>query len=120
MQTTWHDALHSLQAGEALRIHGGTGTTVIVFGGQVWLTQDGDLRDLFLGAGDSFTLDASAPALMQAVKPAQVMLAGPLPAAVATGPSTGPWQRLRSGLARTLGAQRLHVEHWPAPQRALA
>jgi hypothetical protein len=120
MQTTSIEALHSLQQGESLRIHGGVGETVIVFGGEVWLTQDGDLRDIFLGAGESFTLDVSAPALLHAVKPAQLMLAGPALAAARQGVAARVLDRALAALARLIGARHPHIERWPAPRPALA
>lgn len=120
MQTTWTNALHSLQQGESLRIRGGVGETVIVFGGQVWLTQDGDLRDIFLGAGESFTLDVAAPALLHAVKSAQVMLAGPATAAARPRRALRLMDRARAMLAGLVGVRHLVVERWPSAHHAAA
>jgi len=113
MQTTWREALHTLERGETLRIHGGLGSSVIVFGGRVWLTQDGDLRDIHLGPGESFTLDVAAPALLQALAPAQVMLAEPQQAPRVQGAAERLRAWLGERLARALGPRRLHVEHRP-------
>jgi hypothetical protein len=120
MQTTWREALHSLQRGESLRLHGGVGATVIVFGGQIWLTQDGDLRDIFLGAGESFTLDIAAPAVLYATEPAQLMLAGPGSAGAPQGALKRAAERAQVMLARALGTRHLHVERWPSVHRAMA
>jgi Protein of unknown function (DUF2917) len=40
-----------LQPGEALRIENGSGLLLAVHSGSVWLTQEGDRRDIMLGAG---------------------------------------------------------------------
>jgi hypothetical protein len=114
MQTNWRDALLSLNKGQLLRIRGGQGASVIVFGGRVWLTQDGDERDIHLCAGESFTLDTGTPALLQALAPAKVLLAEPLTRRRAQGRSEGLWARLRELVARAAGRRRLRVEHRPA------
>lgn len=120
MRTRWHDALITLQPGESLRIHRGVGSTVAVFRGQLWLTQDGDLRDLFLGNGDSFTLDVAAPALLQAMGPTQLTLAAPALTRVPAAAGRLAW--LGAGVGRFLaGADTSggpQVELWPAVGRA--
>ena len=44
--------------------------------GSVWVTQDHDLRDVVLNPGESFTIDASGRALVQAFEPSRVALFG--------------------------------------------
>lgn len=53
-----------LRGRQHLRICHADGWTVSALSGAVWLTQDGDIRDIVLQAGDSFVLDRSAPALL--------------------------------------------------------
>lgn len=53
---------------EILRIDGGKGSTVRCEEGALWLTQDGDLRDLFLEAGQHYALDRAGPALISAYR----------------------------------------------------
>jgi hypothetical protein len=49
--------------------------------GVVWITQDGDPRDIVLRAGESFVLDRDTPTLVQAFSPARVHIAEPEPRA---------------------------------------
>ena len=42
--------------------------------GQLWITQDGDLRDVILGRDESFTLDRSGHTLVSALEDASFVL----------------------------------------------
>lgn len=53
-----------LRGRQHLRICHGSGWTINALNGSVWLTQDGDIRDIVLQAGDSFVLDRNGPALL--------------------------------------------------------
>jgi hypothetical protein len=55
-----------LAAGQEFRLHDAAGWTVACSSGSVWITQEADTRDVFLDAGDSFTLDRAGLALMLA------------------------------------------------------
>ena len=55
-----------LAAGQEFRLHDAAGWTVACSSGSVWITQEADTRDVFLNAGDSFTLDRAGLALMLA------------------------------------------------------
>ncbi|HJV81175.1 DUF2917 domain-containing protein [Noviherbaspirillum sp.] len=63
-----------LQAKQHLRLHKATGWTVRVLAGAVWLTQDGDIRDIVLQAGESYVLDRKEPALLSPFKDAQICI----------------------------------------------
>jgi hypothetical protein len=60
-----------------LRIADGRAHVVAVFEGQVWLTQDGDARDVFLEAGESFNFESSGVTLVQAMRDARLLVSGP-------------------------------------------
>ena len=49
--------------------------------GSVWITLDGDLRDIVLDPGDAFSSPEHRRALVYALAPSQVGMDGPAPAA---------------------------------------
>jgi ferric-dicitrate binding protein FerR (iron transport regulator) len=55
--------------GRLLRIEDGSGLMVEVQQGSVWLTQEGDAADVYLGPGQRFRLDRDGVALAQALTP---------------------------------------------------
>ena len=55
-----------LGAGQELRLHDADGWTVACGGGSVWITQEADVRDVFLSAGERFMLDRDGLALILA------------------------------------------------------
>jgi hypothetical protein len=60
-----------------LRIQDGAGQGVAVVDGMVWITQDGDPRDVFVAGGQSFRLDRPGLTIVQALEPTRLlMLAG--------------------------------------------
>jgi hypothetical protein len=69
--------LTDLPRGGTLRIADGRSHVVAVFEGQVWLTQDGDLRDVFLEAGESFNSGSSGVTLVQAMRDARLLVSDP-------------------------------------------
>lgn len=73
-----------------LRIDDGRPHVVAVFQGQVWLTQAGDERDVFLEAGDSFSFDRAGVTLLQALRDARLLVSDP------------------TALERTIDSQALH------------
>jgi hypothetical protein len=70
-----------LKPNQLVTVRGGLGKTVVCHSGSVWVTQDGDLRDVILRPGESFTLDRKGPALLQAFAPGSISIA---PAATQT------------------------------------
>jgi len=55
-----------------VKVIDGLGTSMHCLFGSVWLTQDGDPRDIVLSAGDSFTLDRNGVAIVYATDDASV------------------------------------------------
>jgi len=66
--------LTDLPRDRTLRIADGKAHVIDVFEGQVWLTQNGDLRDVFLEAGDSFSFDGRGLTLVQALRDARLLV----------------------------------------------
>jgi len=74
MSHTLPHLLTDLPRDQTLRIADGQAHVIAVFEGQVWLTQDGDLRDVFLEAGDSFSFDSRGLTLVQALRDARLLV----------------------------------------------
>ena len=61
----------SLRKGEALHLQHALGQRIEALGGRVWITMDGDLRDIVLDAGEGFTVDRGTDVLLSAISDAQ-------------------------------------------------
>ena len=57
-----------LAPGGALQLRDAAGYTVMCCAGVVWITQENDIRDIFLAAGERFTFDRKGLALIRAEK----------------------------------------------------
>ena len=62
---------------EQLRIEDGRDLLVHVWQGSLWITQEGDVRDILLQAGQSFRLDRDGTALVKCWDDAVVALTSP-------------------------------------------
>ena len=69
-------SLVELNAHRLLRIRDGNGLTVSCDAGEIWITQESDLRDIVLVPGERFTLDRTGLALLHPVTDALVRLSG--------------------------------------------
>ena len=56
-----------LRSNQPLRVENGYGRRISVLEGHVWVTQDGDPRDIVLGAGEDFVFDRRATAVLSAL-----------------------------------------------------
>lgn len=77
MKISLLDSKVELAARQVLRLTDAAGVRVVCLRGGVWLTQNDDLRDLILRAGESFTLDRDGVALVSAMEPGTVRLEKP-------------------------------------------
>lgn len=78
---------------QALSLFDAKGSQISCRQGELWITQDHDLRDIVLEPGQSFTLDRDGAALVSAMAPSSVQL---------RVPTAGP-RGLSGTLARWLG-----------------
>ena len=91
--------------GSVLRIEDGRDVALYVWEGGLWLTQEGDRRDRYLGPGDCFRLERDGVTLAQAIEPSTVSLTAPQPESYAgrialTKAGTGVQVELSAGRKR--------------------
>ena len=67
MDTSLSQSITKLVRGEILRVDRALGQSIVVVQGMVWITQEGDRRDIFLSDGESFVFNRRGTALVQAV-----------------------------------------------------
>lgn len=85
---------------QLLKVRGGVGHTIVCHSGSVWVTQERDRRDIVVGAGESFALDRSGLALVQAFEQSAISIARPAPRRRAPAPAALPRNALAgAGLA---------------------
>ena len=100
-------AMIALEREASLRVEPGTRVEIVCLSGVVWITQQGDLRDLFLAPGESLELLPRGRTLVTALEPALVRLVDAGTASPARRPSPGRfsawWSRLRARTTAVIG-----------------
>lgn len=86
MDTSFRHALTELKRDAFLRIVNGSGRSVVVFRGLLWVTQEGDRRDIFLRGGQSFTIDQPGTTIVEALEDSSLLVLDPEPPAEDDGP----------------------------------
>ena len=89
-----------LGKGHIRHVHGDKGRRVELVSGSLWITQDGDPRDIVLAPGESVVLERSTPTIVQAFEPALITIADPVP--VLRTRSIGGWLAQLRGVAERL------------------
>ena len=71
------DLIHSatdLSRGQMLRIEDGQGSLVLCLNGTLWLTQEGDQRDIVLEAGEEALIEHDGLSILNALSDARFVL----------------------------------------------
>ena len=69
----------AMMRGSILRVEDGRDLTLYVWEGAVWLTQEGEARDRWVGAGEWFRLDRQGVAVAHATQRTVITIAAPRP-----------------------------------------
>ena len=64
----------TLAKGRVRHVHAELGRRVECLSGSIWITQDGDLRDVVLSAGEAFDFDRRGDALLSAFADSRYLL----------------------------------------------
>ena len=68
----------ALATDQFLKLEGARGARIATCRGSVWITQDGDSRDIVLGPRESFVLDSAGPSIVQALEPVDLAITEPV------------------------------------------
>jgi hypothetical protein len=72
-----NDADLLLEKGQILRLRGGQAVRIACVSGLLWVTQEGDLDDRFIAAGQAVTVSAPGLTLIEAMEPSIAALSCP-------------------------------------------
>ncbi len=67
-----------------LALRDAQGTQILCHEGAIWVTQEGDIRDIVIGPGDALTVHAPGLTVVTAVQPSALTLVEPSRAGAAT------------------------------------
>lgn len=73
-----------LKRNQVVKVRGGLGHSIVCDGGSVWVTQEGDPRDVILNAGEAFKLERKGLALVLAFEPGAISITQAEPQSRAT------------------------------------
>ncbi len=85
----------ALTARQTATLRDAQGTRIECLSGSLWITQEGDTRDVVLGPGEELTLERAGATLVHAFVPSLVLAVVSHPAA----PGVSAWRRLVRGLS---------------------
>lgn len=74
MNTDLNQGAIALQRGELRHLRQSPGLRVECLAGSLWLTIDGDPRDIVLSAGEGFTVDRGGDVIISALDPSRALL----------------------------------------------
>jgi hypothetical protein len=74
MNTDLINGARSLEKGRLRHLHAEPGRRVECLSGSIWITQDGDRRDVVLAAGEAFDFDRRGDALLSAFADSRYLL----------------------------------------------
>lgn len=83
MQIGLRQANISLAARRAMSLNDAAGAEVACVSGQVWLTMDGDRRDIFLAPGEAHNIERGGLTLINAIEPSVLHVELPRPRSAA-------------------------------------
>ncbi len=93
-------ATTQLARGRYLRLDDVAGRSVAMFEGMVWITQDGDLRDYFVGEGQTWRIERPGVVLIEAIDDARLIVFEPRTAGAGHEPAGPPQGRIPERAAR--------------------
>ena len=67
----------TLGKGKIRHLHAESGRRVEVLSGSIWITQDGDLRDVVLSGGEAFDFERAGDALLSAFDDSRYLVLDP-------------------------------------------
>lgn len=67
-----------IRKGGTLHLQHALGQRIEALGGRLWITMDGDLRDIVLDAGEGFTVDRDTDVLLSAISDARLVVLAPV------------------------------------------
>jgi len=104
----------ALEREASLRVEPGTRVEIACLSGVLWITQEGDARDLFLASGESLRLLSRGRTMITALEPSMIRVAD-VPRVLHAWSarverSLALWRRLRARATAVIGARATVVD----------